>query len=67
MELEKKQNEYIYALPHKQRRIKKQLADLWEMLDSITARAYKLTNIQEQYFKDIGRNIDRNEILDSIT
>ncbi|WP_107850266.1 Eco57I restriction-modification methylase domain-containing protein [Campylobacter concisus] len=67
MELEKKQNEYIYALPHKQRRIKKQLADLWEMLDSITARAYKLTKIQEQYFKDIGRNIDRNEILDSIT
>jgi len=36
------------------------------MLDSITARAYKLTKTQEQYFKNIGRNIDRSEILDSI-
>lgn len=66
MELEEKQNEYIYAPPHKQRRIKKQLADLWEILDRITARAYQLNKTQEQYFKNIGRNIDRIEILDSI-
>lgn len=66
MELEEKQNEYIYAPPHKQKRIKKQLADLWEMLDRITARAYQLNKTQEQYFKNIGRNIDRSEILDSI-
>ena len=66
MELEEKQNEYIYAPPHKQKRIKKQLVDLWEMLDRITARAYQLNKTQEQYFKNIGRNIDRSEILDSI-
>lgn len=66
MELEEKQNDYIYAPPHKQRRIKKQLTDLWKRLDSMTAKAYKLTKAQEQYFKDIGRNIDRNEILDNI-
>ena len=66
MELEEKQNDYIYAPPHKQKRIKKQLTDLWKRLDSMTAKAYKLTKAQEQYFKDIGRNIDRNEILDNI-
>jgi|GEM_PF-215911 len=65
-ELEEKQDEYIYAPPHKQKRIKKQLTALWESLDSITANAYKLTKLQKQYFKDIGRNIDRNEILDNI-
>ncbi|MCT7908443.1 BREX-1 system adenine-specific DNA-methyltransferase PglX [Arcobacter lacus] len=66
MELEEKQNEYIYAPPHKQKRIKKQLTDLWEEIDSVTAKAYKLNKAQEQYFKDIGRNIDRIGILDSI-
>lgn len=66
MELEEKQNNYMYALPYKQRRIKKQLTVLWESLDNLTAKAYKLTKAQKQYFKDIGRNIDRNEILDNI-
>lgn len=66
IELEEKQNDYIYAPPHKQMRIKKELTALWKSLDDLTAKAYKLTNSQEQYFKDIGRNIDRNDILDNI-
>lgn len=66
IEIEEKQNDYVYAPPHKQKRMKKQLTELWERLDIITAKAYKLTKVQEQYFKNIGRNINRNEILDNI-
>lgn len=65
IELEEKQNDYIYATPHKQKRLKKQLTNLWKKLDNTTAKAYKLTRTQKQYFADIGRNIDRIKVLDN--
>lgn len=64
--IEEKQNEYIYSPPLKQKKIKQELSNLWDKLDSLTAQAYKLTKEQEEYFNRLGRNINRNDILDNI-
>ncbi len=56
----------IYSPPLKQKKIKQELSNLWDKLDSLTAQAYKLTKEQEEYFNRLGRNINRNDILDNI-
>ena len=66
LEIEKKQEAYMYARPHNQKIIKKALNILWTRLDSVTARAYRLTEEQEKYFISIERNVNRSNILDDI-
>jgi hypothetical protein len=66
LEIEEQQNAYKFALPSQQKRIIKNLNILWDKLDQMVARAYRLTNAQEKYFACEGRNINRTEILDNV-
>ena len=66
MEIETKQDEYQYMLPHQQKRAKRDLKKLWEKIDLLTTKAYRLTTAQQDYFLRQGRNIDRTNILDAI-
>lgn len=66
MEIETKQEGYQYILPHQQKRAKRDLNKLWEQIDLLTVKAYRLTKDQKDYFLRQGRNIDRVNILDEI-
>ncbi|MCF6340343.1 MAG: N-6 DNA methylase [Sulfurimonas sp.] len=66
IQIETEQEEYQYMLPHQQKRAKRNLKKLWEQIDLLTVKAYKLTKVQEDYFLRQGRNIDRVNILDEV-
>ena len=66
IEIETKQEGYQYMLPYQKKRAKKDLKKLWEQIDLLTAKAYRLTKSQQDYFLREGRNIDRINILDAI-
>lgn len=66
LEIEEKQDAYKYAPPSQQKRIIKNLNILWDKLDRMVAKAYRLTDAQEKYFASEGRNINRTEILDNV-
>lgn len=64
-EIEETQYSYKYALPYQQQRIRKTLNTLWDKLDRIVSQAYRLTDKQEKYFANEGRNINRIDVLDN--
>lgn len=62
--IEQLQIDYYRSAPRQQKHIIRELDDLWNTLDSSVAKAYKLTKVQEVYFRKKGKAIDRIKVLE---
>ena len=61
--IESLQNRFIIASPHEKRALNSLLSAQWINLDKLCYQLYGLTNEEEDFFNERGRNINRIEIL----